>query len=98
MDKLNEAIEAGRIRRTEDGSYQVHAGDAWITCETDEEALALDATPSLRRRWQRRHGDADTTVEELEVTVRACEKYGLNSMAYRSLKAWIKEKQQAPTV
>lgn len=93
MNKLKEAIEAGRIRQNDDGIWQVHTGDSWVTCENEQDALALDAIHALRRLWQRRSEGADATIEELEVTVRACELYNVNNMAYRSLKSWLKEKE-----
>ena len=94
MNKLDEGIEAGRIRQNNDGYWQVHTGNSWVTCENEHDVLALDAIPALRRLWERRSEGADATIEELEATVQACEKYDRNSMAYRSLKAWLKEKEQ----
>ncbi|MCH8823247.1 MAG: hypothetical protein IH984_07025 [Planctomycetes bacterium] len=92
MNKLKEAIEAGRIRRDNDGYWQVHTGDSWVTCENEQDALALDAIHALYRLCQRKQEVADATIEELEVTVRACELYGVNNPAYRSLNRWLKKK------
>lgn len=92
MDKNKEATEAGRIRHNNEGYWQVHTGGSWVTCENDQDALALDAIHALYRLCQRKYEVADATIEELEVTVRACELYGVNNAAYRSLKRWLKKK------